>query len=457
MIRKTLNQLLFCAGIACAGMMMTSCQGLIDAIFGEVEWGNDTPSPKPKQPDDPDEPEKPKAVTAVTLDQTTLSLVKGTTGQLVATVSPEDAADKTVTWKSADETIATVDANGKVTAVAEGQTTITVTTTDGAKTADCKLTVKTSKVNVTSIKLSQTTLDKYIIDDPVTLVATVGPDDATDKTVVWESNNPTFASVSATGEVSFNYQGTAKITATATNGTPDDPSDDVSATCEVTVSIKYITMTTTVDSKDFTDREMWKADTKFTIAYFIDDVIRKPAEATVQSISGTVATLSAQVDSRIVNNSTASIIYPYDAADTAPGDILPGALRDQDGVNTPFLWTAKVSKGESSVSLTNIEKGDYAVVKLKPQVARVDLIVQIKEMKIYSVDDSSVPLTTVTYTQPTETLNLIYVTLPLVKLGKVTAQDVNGVDYEISDINTTLNNNNKGYNGLIQFDMIKQP
>ena len=55
----------------------------------------------------------------------------GTTGQLTATVSPNDAADKTVTWASADETIATVDANGKVTAVAYGQTTITVTATNG--------------------------------------------------------------------------------------------------------------------------------------------------------------------------------------------------------------------------------------------------------------------------------------------------------------------------------------
>ena len=316
-----------------------------------------------------------------------------------------------------------------------------------------KMAFKT-KVNVTSIKLSQTKLDNYIIDDPVTLVATVGPDDATDKTVVWESNNPTFASVSATGEVSFNYQGTAKITATATNGTPDDPSDDVSATCEVTVSIKYITMTTTVDSKDFTDREMWKADTKFAIAYFIDDVIRKPAEATVQSISGTVATLSAQVDSRIVNNSTASIIYPYDAADTAPGDILPGALRDQDGVNTPLLWTAKVSKGASSVSLTDMAVGNYVCVLFKPEVDGVDVILKLTSLEIYKgeTDDKS-KLTTVTYTPPTDTKSLIYVTLPLVKLGRIEGTDVDGKKYEIDNLDTTLI---KGKKYVFQLNMIEK-
>ena len=430
-------------------LMMTSCEGTLDDIFGE--WSR----PTQKTPDSTDsQKENPIAVTGVTLDQTTLSLVAGTAGQLTATVSPDDAADKTVTWASADETIASVDANGKVTAVADGQTTITVTTSDGAKTADCKVIVTKAKVNVTSIKLSQTKLDNYIIDDPVTLVATVGPDDATDKTVVWKSDNPTFASVSATGEVSFNYQGTAKITATATNGTPDDPSDDVSATCEVTVSIKYITMTTTVDSKDFTDREMWKADTKFAIAYFIDDVIRKPAEATVQSISGTVATLSAQVDSRIVNNSTASIIYPYDAADTAPGDILPGALRDQDGVNTPFLWTAKVSKGASSVSLTDMAVGNYACVLFKPEVDGEDVILKLTSLEIYKgeTDDKS-KLTTVTYTPPTDTKSLIYVTLPPVKLGRIEGTDVDGKKYEIENLGTTLI---KGKYSDIHLNMIKK-
>ena len=216
-------------------LMMTSCEGMFDDIFGE--WSRPTQKT-------PETPPKPVAVTGVTLDQTTLSLVAGTTGQLTATVSPDDAADKTVTWASADETIATVDANGKVTAVADGQTTITVTTTDGAKTADCKVIVTKDKVNVSGITLSETTLDKTTDDGAVTLVATVSPEEATDKTVVWTSSNPAVAAVSATGEVSFLDKGTATITVTATNGTPDDTSDDFSATCAVSVvkNVKGLTL-----------------------------------------------------------------------------------------------------------------------------------------------------------------------------------------------------------------------
>lgn len=80
-------------------------------------------------------------VTGVTLDKTTLSLQEGATGNLVATVAPSTATDKTVTFASSDEAIATVDNKGKVTAVKPGDADITVTTKDGSKTAVCTLTV----------------------------------------------------------------------------------------------------------------------------------------------------------------------------------------------------------------------------------------------------------------------------------------------------------------------------
>ena len=81
-------------------------------------------------------------VTGVTLDQTDLTLFTGQSEQLTATVTPDNATNKNVTWSSNDDTIATVDANGNVTAVAAGTATITVTTEDGSHTATCKVTVK---------------------------------------------------------------------------------------------------------------------------------------------------------------------------------------------------------------------------------------------------------------------------------------------------------------------------
>ena len=80
-------------------------------------------------------------VTGVKLNKETLELFTDGSETLTATVEPGNATNKNVTWSSSDETIATVDNNGTVTAVGAGEATITVTTEDGSKTATCQVTV----------------------------------------------------------------------------------------------------------------------------------------------------------------------------------------------------------------------------------------------------------------------------------------------------------------------------
>lgn len=80
-------------------------------------------------------------VTGITLNESTVSIVKGNTFELEATVTPNDATDKSVTWSSSDENVATVDSNGVVSGVASGDATITVTTVDGGLTAQCSVSV----------------------------------------------------------------------------------------------------------------------------------------------------------------------------------------------------------------------------------------------------------------------------------------------------------------------------
>ena len=79
-------------------------------------------------------------VTGVSLDKTSLELTEDETARLTATVKPDDATNKDVTWSSDNESVATV-SNGTVTAMGEGTATITVTTEDGNKTASCTVTV----------------------------------------------------------------------------------------------------------------------------------------------------------------------------------------------------------------------------------------------------------------------------------------------------------------------------
>ena len=146
-------------------------------------------------------------VTSVTLDKTTLALVEGEEATLTATVAPDNATDKTVTWSTSDASIATV-ADGKVTAVNGGEATITVTTSNGKK-AECKVTVN---VPVTSIQLNKSEMT-LSVGHSFTLSVVFNPTDVTDKTVTWESDKPDFASVDANGKVTAKAQGIAVITA----------------------------------------------------------------------------------------------------------------------------------------------------------------------------------------------------------------------------------------------------
>ncbi|WKY47088.1 Ig-like domain-containing protein [Eubacteriaceae bacterium ES3] len=118
-------------------------------INSDYESGSPTTEPDPT-PISPSEPST-VAVTGVSLSPTEVTLTRGTSQVLTATVSPSDASNKAVAWSSSNRSVAVVD-NGIVTPKGNGTATITVTTVDGSKTATCQVTVKTKITAVTSIK-----------------------------------------------------------------------------------------------------------------------------------------------------------------------------------------------------------------------------------------------------------------------------------------------------------------
>ena len=176
------------------------------------------------------------AVTGITLSQHELTLVKGATATLTATVIPADAPNKNFSWKSDNEAIAKV-ANGVVTAVSKGETIVRVTTEEGNKTDECKVIVKeeSDPVAVTGVKLPFTALTQKI-GTSFTLVATIEPANATNKTVTWSSSNNTVASVTNMGVVQAKAAGTADITVTTADG-------GHIATCSFTVTAEDVVLT----------------------------------------------------------------------------------------------------------------------------------------------------------------------------------------------------------------------
>ncbi|MDE6049319.1 MAG: Ig-like domain-containing protein [Paramuribaculum sp.] len=145
--------------------------------------------------------------------------------QLTATIEPEDTTDKSVVWSSSDEAVATVDANGLVTAIKQGKATITASTENGLK-ATCAITVVAATVDAAGLTLNLEEAE-IIENNTLQLTATVTPADATDKTVTWSSSDEAVAIVDATSLVTAIKPGKATITASTENG--------LKATCTVTV------------------------------------------------------------------------------------------------------------------------------------------------------------------------------------------------------------------------------
>lgn len=169
-------------------------------------------------------------VTGVSLSESTISVVIEKKINLTAKVEPDNALNKAVVWSSSDEGVAAVDSNGVVTGIKLGTATITVTTVDGGKTADCEVTV----INESDVKpVTGVTIDKTSVTISIggteTLTAAVEPSDATNKKIIWESSDTEIAVVSEIGVVTGIKAGTAKITATA-DGT------DKKAECSITVN-----------------------------------------------------------------------------------------------------------------------------------------------------------------------------------------------------------------------------
>lgn len=205
-------------------------------------------------------------LTGLTLNTYYQNMVKGTRFVLVPNVEPATASNKNVTFWSSDSDIATVDEKGVITAVKGGTCEIVVTTEEGSFTQKCVISVKEY---VDTITLSDTS--KYLnYGASYTITATVGPESATNKALIWSSSNESILTVNQYGAITGVGYGTAIVTATAADGS------GVSASCIVQV-VKPVTDIKLSESK---------------ITLYVGDVFHlvatvEPADASVKKLTWT--------------------------------------------------------------------------------------------------------------------------------------------------------------------------
>lgn len=194
------------------------------------------PEPTNTEPSSTPSPSTPVAVSGVALNKNVATINVGKTVTVKATVTPANAANKTLAWTSSNTKIATV-SNGVVKGVKAGRVVITAKTTDGSNiSATCTVTVKQPVTNISLSKKATMYTGKKL-----TLKAKVNPANASNKALTWKSYNTKIAKVASNGVVTGVKAGTVKITATAKDGSRK------SATCTVTVrqSVSKITLSKT--------------------------------------------------------------------------------------------------------------------------------------------------------------------------------------------------------------------
>lgn len=169
-------------------------------------------------------------VETITLSKDELTIAEKESADLTADILPKRATDKTVAWSSSNASVAAVN-DGTITGIAEGTAIIAAKAADG-KSATCQVTVKNPVIDVRYISIDQKELT-LAKKETGTLSVTISPENATNKTIRWSSENESIATVDQNGIVTAVGGGVTTITATATNG--------VKATVKVFVLVEIST------------------------------------------------------------------------------------------------------------------------------------------------------------------------------------------------------------------------
>ena len=234
----------------------------------------------------------------ITLNPTTLSIAAGASQTITATVVAASLTDKSVVWSSSNTSIATVDANGKVTGIAQGSATI-IAKLNANNSIQAQASVTVSQAATPSISISNSSLS-LVAGTTKTLTATVS--NASNTNVTWSSSNTSIATVN-NGVVTGVASGAATITATAA------ADSSVKATCAVTVTAapsgsltvtQSPTGTIAVGASGYT---LYVADSSGTAISRL--------ECTFTSSNSSVATVSAYGTISALANGTATITVTH--------------------------------------------------------------------------------------------------------------------------------------------------
>ena len=345
------------------------------------------------------------SVESVSLDRKDLALTVGESATLTATVFPSNATDKNVRWTSTNTSVVSV-VNGKVTALKVGSATITVTTYDGKKTANCQVSVNPKIVNVESVSLDRTEL-ALTEGESTTLTAVVSPSNATDRNVRWSSSDATVASV-VNGKVTALKAGSATVTVTTEDG-------GRTASCRVTVKSKVVnvesvslnkssvaliagesvTLVVTVSPSNATNKNVsWHSSDKSVATVSNGRVTALKAGSAVITVTaedgGKTAICQVSVKPKIVNVQSVSLNKSSITLTEGESITLTAVVSPSNATNKNVRWSSSDASVASVVNgkVTALKAGS-STIKVTTEdgglTASCQVVVKSKEIRVQSV------------------------------------------------------------------------
>ena len=330
--------------------------------------------------------------TGIALDKESLLFNSTDAQKLNVTLTPADLYNKTVNWSSTDTGVATVDEDGLVTPVGNGEAYIIVSTTDGTDLeARCMVTVD-FKAAILSLDKEEVTITAL---ESLKLTASVTPDKASQE-VAWSSSNTSVVSVDETGTITPQRNGEATITATTTDGT------DLTATCKVTVDIPSlfevaVTQTTlTIQSKDETtearniklamDDEVYELGDEGKLtglapgrSYHVEVTADIDGYTWTEELDATMAEIAVNFDCK-TSPTTLDISASYDAGDATVTD---ASFEGEENVST--LNLIGLEPAQTYDFTYNIQTEEGGTYTYKAQYTTEALTLAISQTKIVSV------------------------------------------------------------------------
>lgn len=341
-------------------------------------------------------------VTGVEISQSELSVFATKSKTLSANILPSDATNKKLEWSSSDESIATVDKNGKVTGVKAGTATITVKAGNGRFSASCKVTVK-RVVYSEKIKLNKTSIT---LDDGKTfeLTANVSPSNTTTKTVVWSSGNTKVVKVDSYGEVTAVNPGTAYIYCKAKDS-------GVTAKCKVTVkevkasSISFSSASTTIEysktktlsptfkPSNTTDKTLtWKSSNPNVVSVDKNGKIKglKAGQSAVITATAKNGKLTAKITVKVNPIGVSKITLNRTSQSLSKGKsfTLVATVKPANATNKTLTWTSSnpgVAKVDKNGKVTALKNGTATITCKSANGKKVTCTVTVRKINVVDI------------------------------------------------------------------------